>query len=319
MFKEMANKIQAGVGINLTEAMYLAGLDFEKFEGEVLSLTTLVRQREFGDEIRKCSDGFLMNVCSSGCKYCYLNPENSKRFPGNEVPRVLTSSEEFIEDAKQKKALGVTCYKIVGTEEALAERHFEIAIEAFKEIAKLGMITCASMGFLETQKLEKLVEVGVIHFNHSLETVPWRFAELCTTNFTWWGKHRENQLAGEVGLKRCSGLIAGMGETMEERVMMAFFLRDLGVESMPFNIFTPPDPSQSPQITPEEALKSLAIFRLVLPKTHIIVNNGNAYFEKLFSKVFEAGASGFGVKGGSYLSHARIEQGIEQVKKLGLK
>lgn len=318
IISEIRKKVLDGVGISQNEALKLASMDNNQLDS-ILELTDEVREKFFGEKIRKCTDGFTSNRCTGHCKFCYLNPDNFSKFTADRLPKVITSVKGFVEDAKEKEKRGATQYKIVGTECKLPEREFQLAVEAFKAIkteTKLGL--CASMGFLSPKQLEILKDVGVEYFNHNIETTPKRFPSLGSI-FSFEDKLKENEVAKEIGLKRCCGLIVGMGETIQDRIEVAFILRDkLNVESIPFNIYTPPKMDEKPQVEPEEALKTLAIFRLILPTTHIIVNNGNAYFGSLFKKVFAAGASGFGVRGGSYLTHARIKDGVKIVKSLGL-
>ena len=63
--------------------------------------------------------------------------------------------------------------------------------------------------------------------------------------------------------------ILGLGETPEDRVDLAFALRDLGVHSIPVN-FLDPRPGTPlegrPRPTPDDCLRGLALVRLANPK-----------------------------------------------------
>lgn len=275
----------------------------------LLELSDGLRRRAFGDEVRRCADGFTSNVCTAGCNYCYLAAKHQKRLPSEfGVPRRLSSVEEFVEDAKAKEARGATQYKIVGTEVELADSEFELAVAAFraiKEATNLGL--CASMGAVSFERLCLLRRAGAEYFNHSLEGSR-RVYERMGCKLSYDDRIRQNVLAKRAGLKRCTGLMVGLGEEMSDRIEVAFTLRDvLGVESLPFNIFVPMRDGEKPKITPIEALFTLALFRIIMPEAHIVANNGNAYFGDLFVQVLKAGASGIGLKDGNYLSHARAD------------
>ena len=69
-------------------------------------------------------------------------------------------------------------------------------------------------------------------------------------------------------MESCCGGIVGMGEKDEDLVDLAFELRRLGVTSIPINFLNPrPNTplSDRPLLAPLEALRGLAVFRLVFP------------------------------------------------------
>ncbi|MNJ46252.1 Biotin synthase [compost metagenome] len=79
------------------------------------------------------------------------------------------------------------------------------------------------------------------------------------------------------GMSPCSGVIIGMGESPAEIVEMAYALRELDADSIPVNFLVPipgtPLESSTP-VTPLQALKVLALFRLICPAKEIRVSGG---------------------------------------------
>ena len=65
----------------------------------------------------------------------------------------------------------------------------------------------------------------------------------------------------------CSGGIIGMGETMADRIEMAFELQTLGIKSVPVNVLMPivGTPMENyPVLEPEEIILSMALYRIIL-------------------------------------------------------
>ena len=133
-----------------------------------------------------------------------------------------------------------------------------------KENTKLSL--CASHGISDKEALEKLFRAGVKTYHHNLESSKEFYGKICTTH-TYEERVQTIKLAQEVGLQVCSGGIWGLGESEEDRIKLAFELRDLGVFSVPLNILTPipgtPLENNMP-LEPKEILKMIAIYRLSL-------------------------------------------------------
>src|SRR4051795_9991719 len=78
------------------------------------------------------------------------------------------------------------------------------------------------------------------------------------------------ELVRELGMEVCCGGIIGMGETLEQRAELAAQFAALEPDEVPLN-FLAPRPgtpfADSPPVAASDALRTIAAFRLALPRT----------------------------------------------------
>ena len=196
--------------------------------------------------------------------------------------------------AAENQNQGVNRFSLVTSGRALHHTKVAKACHIYKEIKKQNPIhLCASMGLLRKPELEQLKEAGVEHYHCNIETAPSHFQELCSTH-TFEEKERTIAEAKEVGLKICSGGIIGMGETMEQRIEMAFKLAEMEVDSIPLNILNPIEGTplkDSMPLTDEEVLTTIALFRFINPKAHLRFAGGRNLIAHIQQKALRSGIS----------------------------
>ena len=81
----------------------------------------------------------------------------------------------------------------------------------------------------------------------------------------------------QAGLDLCSGVLLGMGETLEDRVDVALDLREIGADSIPVNFLDPRPGTRLEglsRLPANECLKALAAFRLLLPDRELRMAGG---------------------------------------------
>tara|TARA_Y100001968_G_scaffold314711_1_gene340433 strand:- start:1569 stop:2246 length:678 start_codon:yes stop_codon:yes gene_type:complete len=156
-------------------------------------------------------------------------------------------------------------------------RDLEVLCEATQQIKReMPLKICTSLGLLDENAARRLREAGVDRYNHNLESSENFFPELVTTH-SWEDRRSTLKHAKDVGMEACAGGIVGMGESEEDRVDLALSLRDLSVESIPVNLLDPRPGTplgDSPRLSPQAALKILAMFRFVHPNRDVRIAGG---------------------------------------------
>ncbi len=231
-----------------------------------------VRQACCGNTVDLCS---IINVksgnCSENCGFC----SQSAHHQGSDSPIYgLKSSEEILAQAKAAEAAGAKRFCLVSQGRgpkysSPKSTEFEQILATVEQIIALTNIKpCCALGEVTPEQAQALKEAGVTRYNHNLEASESFFPNIVTTH-TWRDRVATIKNLKAAGIQACTGGIMGLGESWEDRVELAFALRDLEVESVPLNLLNPRDGtplSNLPKIDPYEALKAIAIFRLILPK-----------------------------------------------------
>jgi biotin synthase len=128
-----------------------------------------------------------------------------------------------------------------------------------------------SLGILTREQGEELRDLGVHRYNHNLETARSHFPTIVTTH-SWEERVETCRLVKEVGIGLCSGGILGMGETWDQRIEFAYDLRALDPDEVPLNFLNPRPGTPlggRPPLAAQDALRAIAIFRLVFPEAII--------------------------------------------------
>jgi len=270
-----------------------------------------VRQRFAGDEIDLCT---ILNArsgrCSEDCKFC----AQSAHYQTGVREYALLPREEILAAAARAKEIGSSHFCIVCSGRALDGDEFAVVLEAARAIRdEVGIEVCGSLGCLGMEQLHRLRDAGVTRYQHNLETSERFFPRIVTTH-SFNDRVRTIRAAKALGFAVCSGGIVGLGESREDRISMALTLRELQVDVVPINALMPipgtPFADSAP-ISPTEVLKTIAIFRLIMPEKVIKLAGGRESVLKDFQAMaFLAGANGM-ITGG-YLTQRGREVAEDQ-------
>jgi biotin synthase len=299
-----ASELATVKGVDLWDLFSAAGRVREKFRGKSVDLCSCVNAKS--------------GQCSEDCAYCaqsvYHNT-GAPIFPLIPVGRMA-------EAAASAKKNGAKRFCIVTSGRGIdAPEDIENIAEGIRFVKELGLSPCATLGTLTKDQLAFLKDAGLHRYHHNIETSREFFPRICSSHSF---DERLEVLgnARSVGLSPCSGGILGMGESMDDRIKMAFVLRDLDVDSVPINFLMPiagtPLERIDP-IPPLEAIHSISLFRFILPDKEIRVCGGRgSALGQLHPLILAAGADGFMI--GNYLTTSGLDpnEDLKMIRNLGL-
>lgn len=301
--KEYALELSRAAGLDIFKLFYLANLTRVKSRGNKVDLCSIVNAKS--------------GACPEDCSFCAQSVHSRtdvKAYP-------LITEEKIIEAAVSAKKFGAKRFCVVTSGRKVSGKELENICSFVSNIKNLGLLPCATLGMLSLSELEMLKEAGLHRYHHNLETSEAFFKEICTTH-TFREKIKVIEAAKSLSLSVCSGGIFGIGESWEDRIDMAFALKDLRVNSVPINFITPvygTPLGDTELLNPMEALKIISIYRLILPESEIRICGGRPNtLRDLNSYIFMAGADGLLI--GNYLttSGRNPEDDLQMIKDMGL-
>jgi biotin synthase len=305
-----------------------AAITFEEAERLIVS-DDIMMLAECANVITRTFNGETVDVealinaksgrCPEDCSFC---AQSSFYDTGiNKYP--LLPSKTLIERAVKAKEAGATSFCLVCAYREPPEGDFQQICDVIKEIrSTVGIEVNVSLGFMTHARAKQLKEIGVKRYNHNLEAAESYFSKICTTH-QFSDRFTTAKIVKDAGLQLCSGGIIGMGETARQRVELAFSLASLCPEEVPVNILIAREGTPMaglPSIDPLDAIKTIAVWRFIMPKTIIKIAGGREVHLKHSERLaLKAGANG--IITGGYLTVAgnAPNKDIAMIKEIGLK
>ncbi len=251
--------------ITREEALALGELEDPAAIEALVERAWQARRERFADSTDMCS---LVNAKSGGCaEDCGFCAQS--RYAEADTPmHAMMEPEQILEHARAAEAAGAHRFCMVTQGQGLSKRDFEKVLEGARLVkAQTSLKRCVSIGHMSAQRANALKEAGVQRVHHNVETARSYYPEVSTT-VRYEGRLRTIDAVRQAGLETCVGGILNLGETREQRVEMAFQLADINPTSVPINLLNPRPGTKFGDrelIDPWEAVKWVAIFRLILP------------------------------------------------------
>ncbi len=306
-------------GITFEEALELSRLDDKDDILRLVERADEVRKQHRGNRVDLCSIvSAKSGRCEEDCLYCAQSAKYTTHIPFHEMKSV----DEIVKHAKAGEEAGAHRFCIVTRGRSLPTDDFEIALRATERIAQeTALQRCASMGLLDDDRAHALKQAGLCRYNHNLEAARAFFPSICSTH-TYDERVATIRSLKRAGIETCVGGILNMGETERQRIELAFELKDLEPDSVPINFLNPRPGTPlygRPLLDPLQAVKWIAIYRLVMPKAIIRIAGGRLEnLGALQSLGIKAGVDGLLI--GNYLTTIGVDpaQDLAMLRELGL-
>ena len=263
--------------------------------------------------------------CAENCGYC----SQSSHFDTGLKASRLMDADDVIAQAAQAKAGGAQRFCMGAAWRDLKDRDVPKVAAMISGVKALGMETCATLGMLTPDQAKALREAGLDYYNHNLDTGPEYYGEVVTTR-TYQDRLETLEYVRDAGISTCCGGIVGMGEARRDRAGLLHALATLPVhpDSLPVNALVPiagtplgDKVKAQGQIEPLEFVRTIAVARLVCPKSVVRLSAGREGMSRETQALcFLAGANSIFV-GGRLLTTSNPEKSADELfmAELGLK
>ena len=220
--------------------------------------------------------------CSEDCGYC----SQSARYKTGLKAEKLMTCEEVLPLAEQARENGSTrfCMGAAWKGVKTGDAKFNEMLKTIREVGKLGMEVCVTLGQLGDEEARQLKEAGVTAYNHNIDTSPEYYSKIVTSH-TFDDRLKTIGAVQRAGMSVCCGGIIGMGESETDRLKMLEVLCNLDPQpdSVPINCLMamPGTPlgDQKP-VDIFELVRLIAATRIVLPKARVRLSAGRTHLTR---------------------------------------
>jgi biotin synthase len=257
--------LEQGRGLGRDQVLAVLSLP-DRRVGDALALAHEVRTRWCGPEVEV--EGIVSvktGGCPEDCHFCSQSGLFSSpvRAAWLDVPALVAAAVETA-------ATGATEFCIVAAVRGPDARLMAQMREGVAAIrAAVDINVAASLGMLTQPQVDDLAAMGVHRYNHNLETARSYFPQVVSTH-SWQERWDTLRMVRAAGMQVCCGGVVGMGETIGQRAEFAVELAELDPHEVPLNFLNPRPGTpfgDLPVMDPQDALRTVAAYRLALPRT----------------------------------------------------
>ncbi|WXR61301.1 biotin synthase BioB [Peptostreptococcaceae bacterium AGR-M142] len=286
IIKELDNVLKTGIGIEKNIALELIKYNDLQL---LLNYANKIREKYIGNYIDLCT---IMNVksgnCSEDCKFC----AQSSKYNTNIKTYKLLTIDKILKQASYVNSQKVDRFSLVSSGKNLNNHDLEKLKDIYQSLkTNTDLKLCASFGLLKEEQAKQLKKFGVIRYHHNIETSKDNYINICTTH-TYNDRLNTISNAKKAGLEICCGGIWGLGETNEQRIQMAYEIKQINPNSIPINILNPIKNTEfenKKTLCVDSILRYFAIYRFIMPKKRIKIAGGRLALKNNDIKALQGG------------------------------
>ena len=257
--------------------------------------------------------------CPEDCSFC----AQSTFYETGITKYPLLPDEIILGKAVEAKMNGSASFCLVCAYREPPQNEFEKICKVIERLRKeVDLDINVSLGFMTTQRAQRLKSLGVKRYNHNLEASESFFSEICKTH-DFADRVKTARTVKDAGLELCCGGIIGMGETPKQRIELAFSLSTLEPDEVPINILIPrkgtPKELENCSINTMDIIRTIAVWRFIMTKTILKIAGGREiYFKDNGKLALQAGANGI-ITGGYLTTNGNApNKDIQMIHEIGL-
>ncbi|MCB1956794.1 MAG: biotin synthase BioB [Rhodocyclaceae bacterium] len=230
--------------------------------------------------------------CSEDCGYC---SQSARRDSGVDREPVMPV-DAVVANARAAKDKGATRFCMGAAWRGPKDKDLEPVLDMVREVKKLGLETCVTLGMLKDGQAEQLREAGLDYYNHNIDTSPENYPKVIGTH-TLLDRLQTLDKVRTAGIKVCSGGIVGMGEGQRGRAAMIAELANMETppESVPINSLVQIEGTPlagAEKVDPFDFVRTIAAARITMPTSYVRLSAGRAEMsDEMQALCFLAGAN----------------------------
>ncbi|MGQ9651100.1 MAG: biotin synthase BioB [Phycisphaerae bacterium] len=318
LIRTIVRQVVDGIPVTRFQAEQLVRIERRGLP-ELFAGASQIRQQYLGPKVRCCSIvASKVGLCDQDCAFCSQSAHYRTHVTGG----ATLASQDVLAASREAADNGAQSFGIVNSGLGPGDDEIEEWSDVIRAIRREGRVrACASLGVLTAPQAERLAEAGVQRYNHNLQTSRQYFPNIVTTH-TYDDRLETLRKLRAAGIELCCGALFGMGETWDDRLDLAFELREVNPEVVPINFLIPiagTPLEHSRALEAIECLRIIAVYRFILPSQHLNIAGGREVnLRDLQSWMFLAGADSFMM--GNYLTTCgrSAEEDLRMIHDLGL-
>lgn len=261
---------------------------------ELMFQAQIIHRKHFDPNLMQISTLLSIKTgsCPEDCKYC----PQSARYKTDLKKEKLLEMHKILKAASKAKDSGSNRFCMGAAWKNPSDKNIPYLIKIIKQIKKMGMETCMTLGSLTQNQAKKLALAGLDFYNHNLDTSSDYYNKIVTTR-TYQDRLTTLDHVRKSGMKICSGGIIGLGENIQDRKQLLLELANLpkAPESVPINMLVQVKGTPLENIKKVDSfdfIRIIAVARIMMPTSYIRLSAGrNEMNEEMQTMCFMAGAN----------------------------